>query len=201
MADPDPKPYLEYLDKEMAIMGLLSTFSVLVIGLTVNASLAADRGELKNVWPFGHWYLLSGSFWMLVAALLFYRQRSLLAYYYGQIALCSVRGSSGEYAKLNDVLADADAWITWFFYQTAFACLIAGFASYGAALFSTVIPWLRCRSAVVVFALVASALVVGFALWNHRRLRAIDEEPRDRRRSGWVAKPSATVRRRKVAAG
>ena len=197
MAEPDPKPYLEYLDKEMAIMGLLSTFCVLVIGLTVNSSLGADRGELKNVWPYGHWYLLGGSFWMLVAALLFYRQRSLLAYYYGQIALCHVQGSSGEYEDADSALRDADAWITWFFYQSGFACMIAGFVNYGIALLSIIVPGLREPKAIFGLALAGGIVVLGFVLWNHRRLWAIDEDPREHRRSGWVAKPSSAVRRRK----
>jgi hypothetical protein len=189
MAEPDPKPYLEYLDKEMAIMGLLSTFCVLVIGLTVNSSLGADRGELKNVWPYGHWYLLGGSFWMLVAAVLFYRQRTLLAYYYGQIALCHVQGSSGDYENADTALRDSDAWITSFFYQSGFACLIAGFVNYGIALLSIIVPRLRETEAIFGFALAGGIIVLGFALWNHRRLQARDEEPRERRRIGWVAKP------------
>lgn len=196
MAEPDAKPYLEYLDKEMAITGLLATFSAIVIGLTVNSSLAADRGELKNVWPYGHWDLLMASCWMLIAALLFYRQRSLRAYYYGQIALCCVQGSSGEYDKIEHALADADAWITWFFYQAAFACLITGFVTYGAALLSIVASWPRHPIVISGFGLIETFIIVVFALWNHQRLHRIDKEPRERRRSGWIAKPSNAVRQR-----
>ena len=47
MAEPVLKVYLEYLDNEMTIMGILSTFCVL-IGLTVNGSLGAEKGEIKN---------------------------------------------------------------------------------------------------------------------------------------------------------
>jgi hypothetical protein len=201
MADPDPKPYLDYLDKEMAIMGLLSTFCVLVIGLTVNSSLSAERGELKNVWPYGHWYLLGGSFWTLIAALLFYRQRSLLAYYYGQIALCHVQGSAGEFENVESAMLDADAWITWFFYQCGFACLIAGFVNYGIALLSLTVPGVRDPTAIWSLALAGGVVVLAFAVWNYRRLRAVDEDPRERRRSGWIAKPSRTIRRRKGKAG
>ena len=43
MAKLDPKAYLDYLDKEMAIMGILSTFCVLTIGLTLNAALGAEK--------------------------------------------------------------------------------------------------------------------------------------------------------------
>ncbi len=193
----DPKTYLDYLDKEMTIMGLLSTFSVLVIGLTVNSSLAADRGELMNVWPNGHWYLFGGSFWMLLAALLFYRQRSLLAYYYGQIALCHIQDSSGEYENIESALMDADAWITRFFYQSGFACMIVDFVHYGIALLSLIVPYVSEPTIIRGVLLAGGIIVVGFVLWNHRRLRAVDEDPRERRRSGWIAKPSGTAKRKK----
>lgn len=178
----ETKPYLEYLDKEMTIMGLLSTFDVLVLGLTLNSSLGEHRGELQNVWSYGHWYLVGGSFWMLVAALLFYRQRSLLAYYYGQIALCGIQGRSGEYDDLKSVLVDADAWTTWFFYQVAFACTVVGFLSFGLALLSIDVPVIRGPRVTVVTGLISVAVTLGFSLWNRQRLRRMDEGTRENRR-------------------
>jgi hypothetical protein len=197
MAEPDPKVYLEYLDKEMTIMGILSTFCVLVIGLTVNGSLGAEKGEIKNLWVFGQWYVLGGSLWMLVAALFFYRQRSLLAYYYGQISLCHVKGSSGEFDDVESALLDADAWVTWFFYQCAFASMIVGFVAYGLALVSLTVPLVRGAAGAFALSLVSGGGLACFAWWNHRRLSAIDEDPKEHHRAGWLAKPSRAVRGRK----
>ena len=197
MAEPNPKEYLEYLDKEMTIMGLLSTFSVLVVGLAMNSVLGAEHGELKNLWPQGHWYLLGGSLWILVAALMFYRQRSLLAYYYGQIALCHVQGASGEFENVKSALADADAWITWLFYQTGFASLIVGVFGYGMALLSILMPVLRRPEVIIGFTLLGGVSALGFAILDHRRLTRIDHAPREERRSGWIVRPSHTHRPRK----
>src|SRR6478609_344159 len=79
--------YLDYLDKEMSIMGILSTFCVIVVAGTSKEILEADKGLLCQMAASGFGYFMSGSVVIMVAAFLFYYQRSILAYHYGQISL------------------------------------------------------------------------------------------------------------------
>jgi hypothetical protein len=170
----DPKPYLEYLDKEMTIMGLLSTFDVAVTGLILNASLGQQRGELQTVWQSGHWYLVTASFWMLLAALIFYRQRSLLAYYYGQIALSAVDQSCADYRNIESALKEANSWTTWFLYRVAFACTIVGFFNYGLALVSTVASPVRNATAILVVVGASAISILVYMVHTKARLAEID---------------------------
>src|SRR5262245_6694838 len=71
----------------------LSAFSVGGLSLALCQVLGADETKAKllfDVWVRGHWFLIIGSSVILFAALAFYRQRSLLAWYYGQLCLASV---------------------------------------------------------------------------------------------------------------
>jgi hypothetical protein len=89
------KIYLEYLDKEMTIMGLLSTFALVALGATLNGVLGAEsyrQNVLRSVWEKGHWNVIAGSIWMLLAALGFYFQRSRLALcYHDALGLLTTR--------------------------------------------------------------------------------------------------------------
>ena len=74
--------FLEYLDKEMTIMGILSTFSVAAAALFLNAigSVELNKKTLFSLlWLREPWCVLMGSAWILTAAGLFYSQRSTLA--------------------------------------------------------------------------------------------------------------------------
>jgi len=74
--------YLEYLDREMTIMGILSTFSVALAALVIERIASAQTlTVLQMVWDKSAIYLLVGSASALVGAALFYKQRSLLAWY------------------------------------------------------------------------------------------------------------------------
>src|SRR5580658_5701707 len=77
-AIPDCKPYLDYLDKEMTLLGVLSTFCV---GF---ASIVLDRIVInldkvtffKTLWEEHITSVLAGSVLLLLAAWIFYKQRS-----------------------------------------------------------------------------------------------------------------------------
>lgn len=69
-------------------MGVLSAFAVAVPGLVISqVAGAGDKSLLRDVWTGYHLWILIGSLALMFSALMFYRQRSLLAYYYGQICL------------------------------------------------------------------------------------------------------------------
>jgi hypothetical protein len=129
MADSDgEKGYLGYLDKEMSIMGVLSAFSVTVLSLYLfKVAGAEDKdGALADVWRHAPWCALAASLLQLFAALLFYRQRSLLAWHYGQIALARAQN-----AVVGELLDEADSWATWILYRWGFTALTLGLAGYG----------------------------------------------------------------------
>jgi hypothetical protein len=147
MADKDSNIYLDYLDKEMTIMGVLSTFCVLVAGGALDRVSSSANTYFEVVWKHGNAFIIVGSIFALFAALCFYLQRSLLAWYYGQISLCltktkpeitgKTRSEKTEYEySLNDWYADADSWPTWIRYNCAFGFLILAFSEYGFALIS-----------------------------------------------------------------
>jgi hypothetical protein len=150
--------YLDYLDKEMTIMGILSTFSIAVVAVVLDrvGSAEPSKGSFFSVLWNGpeqrvgavtdaasltvpHMAgasqapsILIGSLWVALAALLFYVQRSTLAWFYGQISL-SIERRLVDRQDTDDWYRDADSWSTWIFYQLAFTSLIIGFAFYGYA--------------------------------------------------------------------
>ena len=82
------EPYLEYLDKEMTIMGILTAFAGGVPSLVLDRTAGASTSSpFSALWEVERPLILCGSLALFLAALYFYRQRSLLAYYYGQLAL------------------------------------------------------------------------------------------------------------------
>jgi hypothetical protein len=158
------KLYLDYLDKEMNIMGLLSAFCVAALSLTLNQMFSAKEGEqLYCLWKDAHWYILGGSMFLLFAALSFYRQRSLLAWYYGQITLVIAIPQSFTYS-LSNWLRDADSWGTWVFYRWGFGFLIVGLIAYTLALLSLVHTGLLSQRAIFVAGLVILVILAG--LWR-----------------------------------
>lgn len=125
--------YVDYLDKEMTIMGILSTFCILVIGGCVNA--LSNVSKEQSQWFKGFWheqgpFIFFGLCAVLLSAFFFYRQRSLLSYYVGQIHLSSDYSdlADGSVSELHD---SANNWRTWRFYRMAFICLFAAAAFFG----------------------------------------------------------------------
>jgi hypothetical protein len=137
MADQTNK-YLEYLDKEMTIMGILSTFCVAVAALALDRMGSADVGKetlFTLLWRNQRLFVLLGSSCVALAAALFYRQRSVLAWFYGQICL-SIESPSINGIETDDWYRDADSWATWIPYQTGFTALTVGATFFGYALIS-----------------------------------------------------------------
>jgi len=139
--------YCDYLDKEMTIMGLLSAFSVLVAGLVLDRTAAADpekQAILAKLWSEQREFLGVGSIALLLAALCFYLQRSLLAYYIGQLRF-STTVARYKRPTTKELLRDADSWATWIQYQTGFVLLALGFTLYGLAFYASLLkdqsPW------------------------------------------------------------
>lgn len=133
-AEPDPKTYLEYLDKEMTIMSVLSTVSVLAAGGVLNSLLSSDKCIAREVWAQSHNLILAGASLSILAATFFYKQRSELAWHYGQICLCLSRSDASVTNDVGNLLTKADSWASWYPYSWGWTCLIGGLISYGAGL-------------------------------------------------------------------
>ncbi len=136
MATANAKEYLDYLDKEMTIMGILSTFCVAAVALTLdrigNADLSKDT-VFRRIWERDSTFVLVGSGWLLLAALCFYLQRSLLAYYYGGISL-SLNNPEGHPWSTSTWLVEAYSWAVWIRCRIGFMCLVLAASCFSAAL-------------------------------------------------------------------
>ena len=129
------KIYLDYLDKEMTIAGILSTFCIASLLVTINSFILPGKDSQTNIfWKESPWYCGLGLTGFLCAALSFYRQRSLLAYYYGQISLNMFRKKNEEVENLLD---ESDGWATWNFYKTGFGFLSISFTEFAFVLINS----------------------------------------------------------------
>ena len=136
MADPSvsdvAKPYLDYLDKEMTIEGILSAFCVAVGGVAFDRVLGGKAdgassfvGQLQE---FSYPFVLAAIAGLVTAALFFYLQRSTLAWYYGEISFAvatALAGRAGEAdaASVLESLEDAHSWSAWNRYKFGWSFL------------------------------------------------------------------------------
>jgi hypothetical protein len=118
------KEYLDYLDKEMTIMGILSTFCIAALAVVLRATLGAgtDEKHLLTLWEQAKTPVVLSQVLLLAGALWFYRQRSHLAWCYGQIVL-SLTSAADPFRDTTDWLHTTDAWSSWLHYRRGFGCL------------------------------------------------------------------------------
>jgi len=125
MAETKSSPFVEYLDKEMNIMGILSVFCVAVSALALDRTAgAAVTSPLAAAWRHSAPLIASDVLLGFVAALFFYWERSLLAWYAGQLALAEATDAP---KTVQERLIDADGWDTWISYRLGFISLYAAF--------------------------------------------------------------------------
>lgn len=156
-------------------MGILSTFCVAVVALALDKILSAKISEspvLVEIWKSGQLYVLTASTLMLLGGYFFYRQRSLLAWYYGQICLCLFRSPK----EVQDWLDDADSWETWRYYQTAFVLMWLATIDYGAAICSANSSWIQEHYLIVILIpLLSTGPVLLFRRFVLKRYKYEDE--------------------------
>lgn len=142
----DTKKYLEYLDKEMSIMGILSAFSMIAPGGILSALLASDKGPANALWATSSPFIAAGATFCVIAALCFYRERSILAWHYGQICLAELIEEDAT-AKTRELLRGADSWASWWSYSWGFTFLDFGFIDFLLAIIIHLAPphWAWCR--------------------------------------------------------
>lgn len=163
MAKEKSNIYLDYLDKEMTIMGILSTFCVILAGGALDRISGSENKYFVEIWTNGKTFIILGSVYALLAALFFYLQRSFLAWYFGQISLCIAKGNEkGVHKKkeekteddygINDWYKEADSWPTWIRYNFAFAFLILSFFEYSLGLINTRFSCINAHEMICLFA-------------------------------------------------
>ena len=119
-------------------------------------------------------FILGGSVFCILAAALFYKERSRLAWYYGQMCLVeSLADGTHIPEQLREYMRGADSWETWIPYSWGFTALVAGFVEYGsAALFVLAGPNSMLSSAAEIIGRFFPLLEVAFAflqrhVWTH----------------------------------
>jgi hypothetical protein len=138
--------YLEYLDKEMSIMGVLSAVSVIAPGGILSVVLASDKGPANALWTASSFFLVAGAAMCIFAAMCFYGERSKLAWFYGQICLTEAL-EKDDVLEIRERLREADSWESWWRYSWGFDFLIAGFVEFLFAAFLYLAPshWALCK--------------------------------------------------------
>lgn len=173
--------YVEYLEKESTLVGLLATFAIGAGALILQATLGAkDLTRAAKLWEVAGGYLSASSALCVTAAVAFFRQRSLLAYYVGQLALAQALGSaptewqSDKPLTTSELLLKANAWSTWFWYQTGWVFLTAAAAAFVSAVLTIPLPLFASPSWQFFVALTLALCATMIVMQRHRALAALD---------------------------
>ena len=156
--------YLDYLDKEMSIMGVLSTFCLAVPSLFFERAISADQSSiahdfLTKLWSNGFCCLMVSSSFMLIGAAFFYKQRSKLAWYYGQISLeMALPNYTGQ--QLEQWLKNADSWEAWVRYHWAYYSLVLAVLGFILAALAVYIPFMNAFNCFFAFVLLVLFIIM-----------------------------------------
>jgi hypothetical protein len=136
-----PQPYLDYLDKEMTIMGILSAFAVAVAAGILVTVIGKESPIANQLWSSSESFILAGSTLCLMASGFFYKERSLLAEYYGKLSYIQTDPDDSSYRnELTVALNGAVSSSTWWPYCCGFTLLFAGFTEYLTGIFLFILP-------------------------------------------------------------
>lgn len=116
-------------------MGILSSFCVVTLAFAVDRLVFPDATKVPGFkpWETAFVYCSIGLTSLFLSAFSFYKQRALLAYYYGQISLQTGLNSRG---KTRELLLAADSWQSWIWYQAGFGFLFVAVSELGLTLLS-----------------------------------------------------------------
>jgi|GEM_PF-2790391 len=166
------KLYLDYLDKEMTITGVLSTFCVAVPAVILERVASAEKNYLAELWASGSWYFMFASILMLIASGVFFKQRSVLAWYFGQVSL-KMALPLHDTKQVNEWMKEADSWRAWIPYNIGFWLTFTAAAQYVIAVGSVYSGAIRTHRTV---ALIPVAL---FGAWGGVRFVLMMKYPYD----------------------
>ena len=127
------KPYLDYIDKEMTIQGILSAFCVAAgaaaFDRVLGANSSAGSGLIKHLQSVSCLYVLAAITGLITAAVAFYQQRSDLAWLHGLISLAVTREMHGlptpsDSYSFTEGIDIGDSWSLWVPYKVGVSCLV-----------------------------------------------------------------------------
>jgi hypothetical protein len=123
-------------------MGILSTFCIASLGISIDRLVFYDPSKPPSFvyWNEASLYCILALTGLLIAALFFYRQRSSLAYFHGQISLCLTKDDDDS---LESHLNEVDGWSMWNYYKAAWWALIVAFSQFGLMLLSEKLLFVR----------------------------------------------------------
>jgi hypothetical protein len=132
--------FLDYLDKEMTIMGILSTFCIAAAALVIDRVASADKASFfKSMLADHPVQIFVGSGLLIAAGLFFYLQRSHLAHLYGSTCISMAAPSATEWTT-DRWLVEAYTFATWLRYRIGFFLLTMTAIVYAHAIYQQLCP-------------------------------------------------------------
>jgi len=179
MVDMKTDNYLDYLDKEMNIMGVLSAFCLAVPSLFVERIVSADEKSIAHdflvkLWGNGWLFLVVTIGMSFFGAAYFYKQRSRLAWYYGQIALKTALTNYTSH-DLDTWLKKADNWETWIPYHWAKTAMYFATASFILAILSVYIEQIHSLGKQIIGALLILFIFILFHIYRNSKRFSYEE--------------------------
>jgi len=117
-------------------MGILSAVAIAAPAGILNSLIGEKSAFKEQLWRAGPFFVLGASILCTFSAAFFYKERSLLAWYYGQMSLIESLGENHSAPQeLKEYMRGADSWNSWIPYSLGFTALFAGFIEYALALF------------------------------------------------------------------
>ncbi len=122
MPDEATKPYLDYLEREMTIQGILSTFCIVASAAALDRVLAVEPDKASQfvlkLQAVACPYFACAILALVSTAWFFYWQRSELAWLNGQIGLAVLREGRGlavpkDGWTMDELIEQADSWSIW----------------------------------------------------------------------------------------
>ncbi|GLQ89012.1 hypothetical protein [Dyella flagellata] len=180
------KLFLDYLKVEMTIMGLLSAFCVAALGVAAKVATNEPQAQwFQALWYTSYYYVLAAAALVFLAALLFYLQRSELAWHYGQLTL-SIQDVDIGVDSTKDLLFSADSWATWARYHYAFAALVAAGIELGIAVGVLTSSIARSGAVTTVFVALPPLLAAGATIVWRTILKKQDNNQTEAREAAKV---------------
>jgi hypothetical protein len=134
------KVFLDYLDKEMTIMGILSTFCIAAAALVVDRAASADKASFfKDLMTDHPVQVFIGSALLIAAGLCFYLQRSRLAHFYGSTCISLAAPSATEWSTKR-WLVESYTWAAWIRYRVGFLFLVLTSLVYSYIIYQEIYP-------------------------------------------------------------
>lgn len=137
------KPYLDYLDKEMTIQGVLSAFCMLVTAGVLDRVIAADASKRTNViielQTSALAYLAAAITALVLAAWFFYWQRADLAEVHGDLSRATTRETLNlkipkDSYSVEQAIDKGDSWKLWHPYKWGLALLAVSVTEFALAI-------------------------------------------------------------------